>query len=133
MRAYDICILKTYRLLQGLNPQPYAYESGTIPDIMNKIKDNLFSNLGMIFLNMFRSKQSALQAMTKRVLYSPSISNQCVVGSRSSIATAGSDVVQSGRPIFDDFFQHLWPYIGNNTANVVFQMVKRLWLIRIDQ
>ncbi|GFV37383.1 adhesion G protein-coupled receptor B2 [Trichonephila clavipes] len=47
-------------------------------------------------------------------------------------ATAGSDVVQSGRPIFDDFFQHLWPYIGNNTANVVFQMVKRLWLIRID-
>ncbi|GFU51532.1 hypothetical protein TNCV_81681 [Trichonephila clavipes] len=49
------------------------------------------------------------------------------------IATAGSDVVQSGRPIFDDFFQHLWPYIGNNTVNVVFQMVKRLWLIRIDQ
>ncbi|GFV32747.1 hypothetical protein TNCV_3312281 [Trichonephila clavipes] len=48
-------------------------------------------------------------------------------------ATAGSDAVQSGRPIFDDFFQHLWPYIGNNTANVVFQMVKRFWLIRIDQ
>ncbi|GFV44016.1 hypothetical protein TNCV_3571371 [Trichonephila clavipes] len=48
-------------------------------------------------------------------------------------ATAGSNVVQSGRPIFDDFFQHLWPYIGNNTANVVFQMVKRLWLIRIDK
>ncbi|GFV95194.1 hypothetical protein TNCV_1293121 [Trichonephila clavipes] len=48
-------------------------------------------------------------------------------------ATAGSDVVQSGRPIFDDFFQHLWPYIGNNTANVVLQMAKRLWLIRIDQ
>ncbi|GFU95803.1 hypothetical protein TNCV_4903951 [Trichonephila clavipes] len=42
-------------------------------------------------------------------------------------------VVESGRPIFDDFFQHLWPYIGNNTVNVVFQMVKRLWLIRIDQ
>ncbi|GFY12980.1 hypothetical protein TNCV_665461 [Trichonephila clavipes] len=37
----------------------------------------------------------------------------------------------SGRPIFDDFFQHLYPYIGNNTANVVFQMVKSLWLIRI--
>ncbi|GFV69265.1 hypothetical protein TNCV_3861871 [Trichonephila clavipes] len=47
-------------------------------------------------------------------------------------ATAGSDVVQSGRSIFDDFFQHLWPYIGNNTANVVFEMVKRLWLIRMD-
>ncbi|GFV03606.1 hypothetical protein TNCV_5005271 [Trichonephila clavipes] len=52
---------------------------------------------------------------------------------RVRTATAGSDVVQSGRPIFDDLFQHLWPYIGNNTANVVFQMVKRLWLIRIDQ
>ncbi|GFT50993.1 hypothetical protein TNCV_2585911 [Trichonephila clavipes] len=51
----------------------------------------------------------------------------------SRTATAGSDVVQSGRPIFDDFFQHFWPYIGNNTSNVVFQMVKRLWLIRIDQ
>ncbi|GFV23591.1 hypothetical protein TNCV_2193471 [Trichonephila clavipes] len=48
-------------------------------------------------------------------------------------ATAGSDVVQSGGLIFDDFFQHLWPHIGNNTANVVFQMVRRLWLIRIDQ
>ncbi|GFT60002.1 hypothetical protein TNCV_2686871 [Trichonephila clavipes] len=48
-------------------------------------------------------------------------------------ATADSDVVQSGRPISDDFFQHLWPYIGNNTANVVFQMVKRLWFIRIDK
>ncbi|GFV93119.1 hypothetical protein TNCV_2552101 [Trichonephila clavipes] len=48
-------------------------------------------------------------------------------------ATAASDVVQSGRPVFDDFFQHLWPYIGNNTANGVFQMVKRLWLIHIDQ
>ncbi|GFW93602.1 retrotransposable element Tf2 protein type 1 [Trichonephila clavipes] len=47
--------------------------------------------------------------------------------------TATAGLVQSGRPIFDDFFQHLWPYIGNNTANVVFQMVKRLWLIRIDQ
>ncbi|GFT50245.1 hypothetical protein TNCV_3622961 [Trichonephila clavipes] len=48
-------------------------------------------------------------------------------------ATDGSDGVQSGRPIFDDFFQHLWPYIGNNTANVDFQIIKRLWLIRIDQ
>ncbi|GFX73679.1 hypothetical protein TNCV_4289951 [Trichonephila clavipes] len=48
-------------------------------------------------------------------------------------ATAGSNVVNSGRPIFDDFFQYLWPYIGNNTANDVFQMVKRLWLIRMDQ
>ncbi|GFT84513.1 hypothetical protein TNCV_3380221 [Trichonephila clavipes] len=48
-------------------------------------------------------------------------------------ATAGSDVVQSGRPILVDFFQHLGPYIGHNTANGIFQMVKRLWLIRIDQ
>ncbi|GFT41335.1 uncharacterized protein TNCV_628751 [Trichonephila clavipes] len=43
----------------------------------------------------------------------------------SRTATAGSDVVQSGCPIFDDFFQHMWPYIRDNTANVVFQMVKR--------
>ncbi|GFU74244.1 hypothetical protein TNCV_4168351 [Trichonephila clavipes] len=50
----------------------------------------------------------------------------CIIPSTRT-ATAGSDVVQSGSPIFDDFFQHLWPYIGNNTANVVFQMVKRLW------
>ncbi|GFT12735.1 hypothetical protein TNCV_5094851 [Trichonephila clavipes] len=58
-----------------------------------------------------------------------------IIGRRNEdrTAMASSDVVQSGRPIFDDFFQHLWPYIGNNTANVVFQMVKRLWLIRIDQ
>ncbi|GFU28505.1 hypothetical protein TNCV_1410421 [Trichonephila clavipes] len=57
----------------------------------------------------------------------------CMPLERYMTATAGSDVVQSGRLIFDDFFQRLWPYIGNNTANVVFQMVKRLWLIRIDQ
>ncbi|GFU48413.1 hypothetical protein TNCV_3343001 [Trichonephila clavipes] len=44
------------------------------------------------------------------------------------------DIVQSGRPIFDDFFQHLWPYIGNSRLNVVFKWSKlRLWLIRIDQ
>ncbi|GFY25686.1 hypothetical protein TNCV_3060191 [Trichonephila clavipes] len=60
----------------------------------------------------------------------PKEKNECC---QSLTATAGSDVVQSRRRIFDDFFQHLWPYIGNNTANVVFQMVKRLWLIRIDQ
>ncbi|GFV02525.1 hypothetical protein TNCV_5016931 [Trichonephila clavipes] len=61
--------------------------------------------------------------------------SQANFGQSSPLGTAmaGSDVVQSGRPIFDDYFQHLWPYIGNNTANVVFQMVKRLWLIRIDQ
>ncbi|GFX73709.1 uncharacterized protein TNCV_4290251 [Trichonephila clavipes] len=48
-------------------------------------------------------------------------------------ATAGSDVVNLDVQFSDDVFQHLWPYIDNNTANVVFQMVKRLWLIRIDQ
>ncbi|GFY12537.1 hypothetical protein TNCV_2447281 [Trichonephila clavipes] len=53
--------------------------------------------------------------------------HNCLVSSKTltdffeGTATAGSDVVQSGRPIFDDFFQHLWPYIGKNTANVVFQ------------
>ncbi|GFU63750.1 transposable element Tcb2 transposase [Trichonephila clavipes] len=62
-----------------------------------------------------------------------SLIDNLIASMANRTATAGSDVVQSGRPIFDDFFQHLWPYIGNNTANVVFQMVKRLWLIRIDQ
>ncbi|GFT54157.1 hypothetical protein TNCV_3565061 [Trichonephila clavipes] len=45
----------------------------------------------------------------------------------------GCSPIWTSNFIFDDFFQLLWPYIGNNTANVVFQMVKRLWLIRIDQ
>ncbi|GFV85827.1 transposable element Tc1 transposase [Trichonephila clavipes] len=69
-----------------------------------------------------------VQSMVRRV--------ECCItlhGGHIPTATAGSDAVQSERPNFDDFFQHLWPYIGNNTANVVFQMVKRLWLIRIDQ
>ncbi|GFT44642.1 DUF4817 domain-containing protein [Trichonephila clavipes] len=55
------------------------------------------------------------------------------ISRRRRIAMAGSDVVQSERPIFDYLSQHLWPYIGNNTAYGVFQMVKRLSLIRIDQ
>ncbi|GFT45025.1 hypothetical protein TNCV_3790201 [Trichonephila clavipes] len=46
-------------------------------------------------------------------------------------AMAGSDVVQSGRPIFDDFFQHLWPYIGNNTADVVFQMLQDIMIVQV--
>ncbi|GFU03026.1 hypothetical protein TNCV_2457251 [Trichonephila clavipes] len=58
---------------------------------------------------------------------------QTLISPFPKTVTAGSDVVQSGRPIFDDFFQHLWLYIGNKTANVVFRMVKRLWLIRKDQ
>ncbi|GFV41588.1 hypothetical protein TNCV_3627391 [Trichonephila clavipes] len=66
--------------------------------------------------------------------FTPSLHSQHqIVQQFFRTATAGSDVVRSGRPIFDDFFQHLWSYIGNNTANVVFQMVKRLGLIRIDQ
>ncbi|GFX07883.1 hypothetical protein TNCV_4161521 [Trichonephila clavipes] len=75
-------------------------------------------------------------SMHEEVIFDPTL----VCDSKTSLchlclltATAVSDVVQSGRPIFDDFFQHLWPYIGNNTANVVFQMVKRLCLILIDQ
>ncbi|GFX38017.1 uncharacterized protein TNCV_3836161 [Trichonephila clavipes] len=78
-----------------------------------------------------REKQSTLD-----MFYTPHKQNMKRTGYFARLymtATAGSDIVQSGRPIFDDFFQHLWPYIGNNTANVVFQMVKRLWLIRIDQ
>ncbi|GFU59784.1 hypothetical protein TNCV_2030671 [Trichonephila clavipes] len=68
------------------------------------------------------------ERISERRIYTPG-----TISVWAETATAGSDVVQSGCPIFDDFFQHLWPYIGNNTANVVFQMVKSLWLIRIDQ
>ncbi|GFU54104.1 hypothetical protein TNCV_412711 [Trichonephila clavipes] len=71
--------------------------------------------------------------LTPLVSRVPEIDYSILEMGRVRTATAGLDVVQSGRLIFDDFFQHLWPYIGNNTANVVFQMVKRLWLIRIEQ
>ncbi|GFY28690.1 hypothetical protein TNCV_3440571 [Trichonephila clavipes] len=77
--------------------------------------------------------ETRASARSARWIFSGTMTRTCDILAMSSTATAGSDVVQSGRPIFDDFFQHLWPYIGNNTANVVFQMVKRLWLIRIDQ
>ncbi|GFV73747.1 hypothetical protein TNCV_3548961 [Trichonephila clavipes] len=79
-----------------------------------------------------RSYAGALQACTSLVEEEnvKDDSSDCTTFFHLSIstrtATAGLDVVQSGRPIFDDFFQHLWPYIDNNTANVVFQMVKRL-------
>ncbi|GFV83156.1 hypothetical protein TNCV_1898831 [Trichonephila clavipes] len=77
---------------------------------------------------------ATLFQLTREVKREGKIQIRKLLNDRSlETATAGSDVVQSERPIFDDFFQHLWPYIGNNTANVVFQMVKRLWLIRIDQ
>ncbi|GFT15754.1 hypothetical protein TNCV_4943101 [Trichonephila clavipes] len=61
------------------------------------------------------------------------IENDTAIIRMEKTATAGSDVVQLDVQTLMTFFQHLWPYIGNNTANVVFQMVKRLWLIRIDQ
>ncbi|GFX17499.1 hypothetical protein TNCV_3410991 [Trichonephila clavipes] len=76
-------------------------------------------------LPSMRSPSSALVAPFNRLVYSQILTRWT--------ATAGLDLVQSGRPIFDNFFQNLWPYIGNNTANVVFQMVERLWPIRIDQ
>ncbi|GFV62744.1 hypothetical protein TNCV_3101171 [Trichonephila clavipes] len=47
--------------------------------------------------------------------------------------TAGSDVVQSGRPIFDDFFQHLWPYISNNTCLVTSSIPVPLKTRRVGQ
>ncbi|GFU61030.1 hypothetical protein TNCV_4436601 [Trichonephila clavipes] len=79
---------------------------------------------------------------SKKIQVDCAISVSLIIRQRSTIgkfappgktATAGSDVLQSGRPIFDEFLKHLSSYIGNNSANVVFQMVKRLWLIRIDQ
>ncbi|GFW58269.1 hypothetical protein TNCV_2634431 [Trichonephila clavipes] len=80
---------------------------------------------------MLSSRPGAIYQQDNARPHTARLSQQCLQD--MTTAMAGSNVVQSGRPIFDDFFQHLWPYIGNNTANVVFQMVKRLWLIRIDQ
>ncbi|GFW19327.1 hypothetical protein TNCV_256541 [Trichonephila clavipes] len=77
--------------------------------------------------------QSLFDSMPRYNKIYPLVEEEARKLGKERTATAGSDVVQSGRPIFDDFFQHLWPYIGNNTANVLFQMVKRLRLIRIDQ
>ncbi|GFU97290.1 hypothetical protein TNCV_4162541 [Trichonephila clavipes] len=52
---------------------------------------------------------------------------------RQRLPRLAPDVVNLDVQFSMTFSQHLWPYIGNNTANVVFQMVKRLWLIHIDQ
>ncbi|GFX73446.1 dscam17 [Trichonephila clavipes] len=57
--------------------------------------------------------------------------NKCIVAKGTD--TAGSDVVKSGRPIFDDFSNICGRISAITLANVVFQMVKRLWLIRIDK
>ncbi|GFV33452.1 hypothetical protein TNCV_3662671 [Trichonephila clavipes] len=89
--------------------------------------------LGSLVFSMFSSKKGGNRTKRKIADKHDNFQGKWRTGDWIGTATAGSDVVQSGHPIFDDFFQHLWPYIGNNTANVVFQMVKRLWLIRIDQ
>ncbi|GFW50353.1 hypothetical protein TNCV_2886591 [Trichonephila clavipes] len=83
--------------------------------------------------SMFPNENQTLQVKEYYLAVTDNTTRRVMLKLIFLTATAGSDVVQSGRPIFDDFFQHLWPYIGNNTANVVFQMVKRLWLIRLDQ
>ncbi|GFT10530.1 hypothetical protein TNCV_1942921 [Trichonephila clavipes] len=110
IRTYDFRIQKIYRFQPGSNPQFWVYEAG---------------HRG--FLKNVRYGCGSHEVVSGVVISSVRVSMTL------RTATAGSDVVQSGRPIFDEFFQHLWPYIGNNTANIVFQMVKRLWLIRIDQ
>ncbi|GFY03685.1 hypothetical protein TNCV_3665961 [Trichonephila clavipes] len=102
------------------------------PQTLNHLKDNIRRVIADIRPQML---EKVIENWTSRLDY--------IRASRGSplpeiifkmTPTAGSDAVQSGRPIFDDFFfQPLWPHIGNNTANVVFQMVKRLWRIRIDQ
>ncbi|GFX76632.1 hypothetical protein TNCV_3163501 [Trichonephila clavipes] len=80
-----------------------------------------------------RAAQSDIEEETTWSLCGWFLRQSCQVARLHMTTTAGSDVDQSGRPIFDDFGQHLWLYMGNNTANTVFQKVKRLWLIRIDQ
>ncbi|GFY00572.1 hypothetical protein TNCV_2139691 [Trichonephila clavipes] len=92
-----------------------------------------FEEAGLI-KNRVRSGRPSIRIISRRCKFTwPPRSPDLTPVNFWQTATAGSDVVQSECSIFDDFFQHLWPYIGNNTANVVFQMVKRLWLIRIDQ
>ncbi|GFX17803.1 hypothetical protein TNCV_2292521 [Trichonephila clavipes] len=80
-----------------------------------------------------RYSETKTHRLSTRVEEIASSKTHLLLCSIQRLPRAGSGVVQSGRPIFDDFFQPLWPHIGNNTANVVFQMVKRLWLIRTDQ
>lgn len=41
-------------------------------------------------------------------------------------ATVGSNEMQSGSLNFEHFIKQPWPYIGNNTANIYFQVVQRL-------
>ncbi|GFV83774.1 hypothetical protein TNCV_2555611 [Trichonephila clavipes] len=98
------------------------------PQTLDHLEDNIRRVIANIRPQML---EKVIENLTSRLDYIRSSPMPEVIFKMT--ATAGSDVVQSGRQIFDDFFQHLWPYIGNNTANVVFQMVKRLWLIRIDQ
>ncbi|GFU65573.1 hypothetical protein TNCV_634961 [Trichonephila clavipes] len=73
-----------------------------------------------------RKNLTGMFLLLSRLIKNQFYGNRLPRGFAGRTATAGSDVVQSGRPTFDDFFQHLWPYVGYNTANVVFQMVKRL-------
>ncbi|GFW89134.1 hypothetical protein TNCV_2685681 [Trichonephila clavipes] len=99
--------------------------SGHIRGLSFHLGQNIYENC---------TKCNLVQATPDHLLFCAGLDREDIYSSPLLVtATAGSDVVQSGRPIFDDFFQHLWPYIGNNTVNVVFQMVKGLWLIRIDQ
>ncbi|GFX96966.1 uncharacterized protein TNCV_1996981 [Trichonephila clavipes] len=103
-----------------------VYLSG--PLSLSELNDAIRREVSSIHPDMLNSSVAGLSLVWN--VFSPVV---VVMWNIFWTAMAGTDVVQSGRPIFDDFFQHLWPYIGNNTANVVFQMVKRLWLIRIDQ
>ncbi|GFW37478.1 transposable element Tcb2 transposase [Trichonephila clavipes] len=128
-----------------LEPVVHPYLQGLAPVISRQ--DNAWPHVSHIVQKFFVNHQieillwparspdlSPIENMWSMVAQRlTQITPQAATPDQLRTATAGSDVVQSGRPIFDDFFEHLWPYIGNNTANVVFQMVKRLWLIRIDQ
>ncbi|GFU90893.1 mariner Mos1 transposase [Trichonephila clavipes] len=107
----NVCVLNHPPYSPNLAPCDYLFSK-----LKRKLKRCYFEDISTLQV----ASTHALQAVPQSDLH-------------NRTATAGSDVVQFGRPIFDDFFQHLWPYIGNNTANFVFQMVKRLWLIRIDQ
>ncbi|GFX82139.1 hypothetical protein TNCV_2707691 [Trichonephila clavipes] len=101
---------------------------------LQSVRDNVGVSILTKLKRLSTSHQIHLQWIPSHIdLEGNEIADTLAKASARKTATAGWDVVQSGRPIFDDFFQHLWPYIGHNTVNVVFQMVKRLWLIRKDQ
>ncbi|GFY35029.1 hypothetical protein TNCV_5044051 [Trichonephila clavipes] len=73
-----------------------ASRGSPMPEIIFKMRGGTSSQVSS------SSPGSPWFKITRSVAKSPRVAEQW-----HRTATAGSDVVQSGRPIFDDFFQHL--------------------------